>query len=85
MTVRYLQFGEVVKVLAENVWGNSPSRRFSRQGWNGPGQYIELQNPDKNSKMTQPYIFIKTVQGDLIPWLVSQADLLAFDWYEVVE
>jgi hypothetical protein len=33
--------------------------------------------------MTQPYVYIHTVQGDRIPWLCSQADLLAIDW-EVV-
>lgn len=54
--------------------------KVSRQGWNGPDQYLELQVPDENSKMTLPYIFIRTVQGDLVPWLASQTDLLAEDW-----
>lgn len=54
--------------------------QVSRIGWNGPGQYLELQVPDENSKMTLPYIFIKTVQGDLVPWLASQTDILATDW-----
>jgi len=51
-----------------------------REGWNGRGQCIRMQMPDANSKMTQPYVFIRTMQGDLIPWLASQADLLAIDW-----
>lgn len=51
-----------------------------RAGWNGPGQYLRLQTPDENSKMTLPYIFIRTVQGDLVPWLASQTDMLATDW-----
>ena len=55
-------------------------RSVCRRGWNGKGQYLKLQVPDKNSKMTQPYVYITTVQGDLIPWLCSQADLLATDW-----
>lgn len=55
--------------------------RVSRFGWNGPGQYIEMQRPDENSKMSLPYLYIKTVQGDLVPWLASQTDLLALDWY----
>jgi hypothetical protein len=54
--------------------------KVSREGWNGPGQYLELQVPDNNSKMTLPYIFIHTVQGDLVPWLASQTDILATDW-----
>lgn len=57
--------------------------RWSRRGWNGPGQFIELQVPDQHSKMTLPYIFITTVQGDRVPWLASQTDLLASDWYIV--
>jgi hypothetical protein len=58
--------------------------RVYRLGWNGPGQWIELQRPDANSKMTLPYLFISTVRGDLVPWLASQTDLLANDW-EVVQ
>jgi hypothetical protein len=58
-------------------------RRWSRRGWNGPGQFIELQIPDEHSKMTLPYWFITTVQGDRVPWLASQTDLLAEDWYIV--
>lgn len=52
-----------------------------RQGWNGPNQCLRLQTPDVNSKMTLPYIYIKTVQGDLVPWLASQTDMLADDWH----
>lgn len=55
--------------------------RASRAGWNGKGQYLELQVPDANSKMTLPYIFITTVSGDKVPWLASQTDILAADWY----
>lgn len=51
-----------------------------RIGWNGKGQYLELQVPDDKSKMTLPYIYINTVQGDRVPWLASQTDMLAEDW-----
>lgn len=54
--------------------------RVTRAGWNGPSQYLEMQTPDENSKMTLPYVYIRTVQGDLVPWLCSQTDLLARDW-----
>ena len=57
--------------------------RWSRRGWNGPGQFIEIQVPDQHSKMTRPYLFINTVQGDRVPWLASQTDLWASDWYIV--
>ena len=58
-------------------------KKVSRLGWNGKEQYLELQVPDEHSKMTLPYIYIRTVQGDLVPWLASQTDLLAEDWVEV--
>ena len=54
--------------------------RVTREGWNGPGQYLELQVPDTHSKMTLPYIYITTVQGYRVPWLASQTDILALDW-----
>lgn len=54
--------------------------KVQRKNWNGPGQYLELQVPDTHSKMTLPYIYIHTVQGDLVPWLASQTDILADDW-----
>lgn len=55
-------------------------RRVTRAGWNGPNQYLTLQMPDENSKMTLPYVYIVTVQEDRVPWLCSQTDLLATDW-----
>jgi hypothetical protein len=55
-------------------------RRVCREGWNGRGMYLELQVPDEHSKMTLPYIFMQTVQGNLVPWLASQTDLLSEDW-----
>lgn len=51
-----------------------------RAGWNGKGMHLALQVPDLGSKMTEPYVYMKTAQGGLVPWLCSQADLLADDW-----
>lgn len=59
--------------------------KVQRAGWNGKNMYIAIQNPDRNSKMTLPYVYMFTAQGDLVPWLCSQADLLATDWQTVVE
>jgi len=53
----------------------------ARLHWNWPGQFLRLQTPDENSKMTLPYIYISTVAWDLVPWTASQTDLLADDWY----
>lgn len=55
----------------------------ARQGWNGRDMWLKLQIPDTHSKMTAPYVYMKTVQGDLVPWLCSQTDLLASDWVEI--
>lgn len=52
----------------------------TRRGWNGPGQYLVLRDPSQESDMTLPYIYIVTVQGDRVPWLASQTDILATDW-----
>jgi hypothetical protein len=57
--------------------------KVSRSGWNGKGMWLALQFPDAHSKMTLPYIYMRTAQGDLVPWLASQTDMLALDW-EVV-
>lgn len=54
--------------------------KVCRSGWNGKNMYLELQVPDENSKMTLPYVYMRTAQGDLVPWLCSQTDLLAVDW-----
>lgn len=64
-----------------NLWGG---KRIARDGWNGKGMYLELQVPDVHSKMSLPYVYMKTAGGDLVPWLCSQTDLLATDWVEVV-
>ena len=52
----------------------------ARVGWNGKGMWIKLQVPDEHSKMSLPYIFMKTVDDKYVPWLASQTDLLAEDW-----
>jgi len=55
-------------------------QKMARSGWNGKGMYIELQTPTETSKMTRPYIFMKTADNQLVPWVASQTDLLAEDW-----
>lgn len=51
-----------------------------RTGWNGKGMWIGLQSPDNNSLMTLPYIYMRTADNNLVPWLASQTDMLANDW-----
>lgn len=73
-----LTFGEAVEAL-------KAGERVCRAGWNGRGMFLELQLPDEHSKMTLPYIYMSTVQGDLVPWFASQTDVLAEDWEHVIE
>ena len=54
--------------------------KVGRAGWNGKGMWIALQRPDMQSKMTLPYIYMKTADDQLVPWLASQTDILANDW-----
>ena len=67
-------FGSAIKELEAGL-------HVSRLGWNGPNQFLTLQVPDENSLMSLPYIYITTVTGDRVPWLASQTDMLASDWY----
>ena len=53
---------------------------MSRVGWNGKGMHSEMKTPTEKSKMTLPYLFIKTPDGDLVPWVISQTDVLSSDW-----
>ena len=57
--------------------------KIARTGWNGKDMWLELQRPDEHSKMTLPYIYMKTACDNLVPWLASQTDLLADDWMVV--
>ena len=68
-----MNFGDALSALKEG-------KRVSRTGWNGKGMWLEMQVPDAHSKMTLPYIYMKTAQDDLVPWLASQTDMLAEDW-----
>lgn len=71
-----MSFGQAIESLEAGFM-------LQRQGWNGKGQFLELQTPDEHSKMSLPYIFINTVTGDRVPWLASQSDMLAKDWQVV--
>lgn len=86
-TIKYLEgrdYGTFAWVLRglHTVGGNPDLNIYRRKGWNGKGMWIGLQRPTDTSKMTLPYIFMYTAQGDYVPWLASQTDMLADDWEE---
>lgn len=68
-----LNFGQAIVAMKSGS-------KVARDGWNGKGMWIALQVPDQHSKMQQPYIYMCPVGGKLVPWLASQADMLANDW-----
>ena len=68
-----LDFGVALMYLKDG-------KKVARAGWNGKGMWLNLQVPDENSKMSLPYIYMKTADNKLVPWLASQTDVLGEDW-----
>lgn len=68
-----MTFGQAIEAMRE---GNN----VARKGWNGKDMWIAIQFPESYSKMTLPYIYMKTADQNLVPWLASQTDMLSFDW-----
>ncbi|RPH73995.1 DUF2829 domain-containing protein [bacterium] len=68
-----MDFGDAIRYL-------KAGKCVQRVGWNGKGMWLKLQTPDAHSKMSLPYIYMSTAQGDLVPWLASQTDVLSDDW-----
>lgn len=60
---------------------------LARDGWNVKGLFVRAQFPDENSKMDVPYLYIDATAlgGERNPWVPSQTDLFAEDWYTVEE
>lgn len=69
--------------------------RVAREGWNGKGMFVFLVPGSVFKVNREPllsilgegtevqyhgHIDMKTAQGYIVPWLASQADLLADDW-----
>lgn len=68
-----MNFGEALEML-------KLGHLVARKGWNGKGMWLCLQLPDAHSKMTLPYIYMKTADEQRVPWLASQTDVLSSDW-----
>ena len=64
-----------------------------RTGWNGRGMFLYLVPESEYPAQTDiakitfgetvpygAYIAMKTAQGNVVPWLASQTDVLADDW-----
>lgn len=85
--------------FSEVIIGLKEDRMYMRDGWNGKGMFIFLVKGSTFKVNREPllsilgegtqvqyhaHIDMKTAQGYIVPWLASQADLLAEDWIEVV-
>ena len=83
-----MNFGQALEALKSG-------KRVSREGWNGKGMFLFLV-PGSTFKVNRApllgiypegteinyhaHVDMKTVQGDIVPWLCSQTDMLAEDW-----
>lgn len=66
--------------FSEALEGLKKGKKAYRKGWNGKNMWINLQLPDENSYMSLPYLYMKTVDKQFVPWLASQTDILSDDW-----
>jgi hypothetical protein len=87
-----MNFGEALACVKQGL-------KVGRQGWNGKGMFIFLV-PGSQFKVNRPpllgiypegteikyhaHVDMKTADGQIVPWLCSQTDMLAEDWEAVV-
>jgi len=86
-----LKFGVAIEAMKLGL-------KVTRKGWNGKGMFLFLvpgstfqvsRNPlaaiyPMGTEINyRPHVDMKTVDGQIVPWVCSQSDLLATDW-EVV-
>lgn len=81
-----VNFGEAIVALKDG-------HRVARSGWNGKGMWLFLIKGEAvRQAISDRYgdegdgfpvcdaIYMKTADNKLVPWLASQADILAEDW-----
>ena len=88
-----LNFGQAIALLKEG-------HQVARQGWNGKGMFLYYVPANAYPAQTGvakaywgedakvpygAYIAMKTAQGNVVPWLASQTDVLAEDWQATQE
>lgn len=84
-----LSFGAALVALKAGM-------RVTRAGWNGKGMWLYYVPAASYPAQTEAaraafgdmvpyraYIAMKTAQGDVVPWLASQSDVLEDDWMVV--
>ena len=83
-----MNFGDGLEALKNG-------QKVAREGWNGKGMFLFLVPgsvfkvnrapllgiyPEGTEINYRPHIDMKTVDGEIVPWLASQTDVLAEDW-----
>jgi hypothetical protein len=77
-----LNFSKALEELKEG-------KCISRTGWNGKSRWIVLvRDWTVEKELSQivegllpiPFIAMKTVDNNFVPWLASQTDIMANDW-----
>lgn len=82
-----MDFGDAIRAL-------KAGKTVTREGWNGKGMFLYLVPANAYPPTTEAarkefgghlvpyraYIAMKTAQGDVVPWLASQSDVLEDDW-----
>jgi hypothetical protein len=76
-----MDFGDAIRALKNGA-------KVCRSGWNGRGMWLLFVSSDQWSTSVGqirrlPWIGMKTVDGQFVPWLASQTDMLAEDWMTV--
>ncbi|HEV2186381.1 MAG TPA: DUF2829 domain-containing protein [Stellaceae bacterium] len=86
--------------FSEALFALKLGKRVCREGWHGKGMFLFLVDGSKFKVNRAPlskiypegteityhaHIDIKTVEGYVVPWIASQADLLAHDWQVIGE
>jgi len=80
-------FGGALEVLKNGF-------KVARKGWNGKGMFLYHVPANSYEPQTDiakeafggylvpygAYIAMKTAQGNVVPWLASQTDMLSEDW-----
>lgn len=83
-----MNFGDALQALKNG-------QKVAREGWNGKGMFLFLVPgsvfkvnrapllgiyPEGTEINYRPHIDMKTVDGEIVPWVASQTDVLAEDW-----
>ena len=83
-----MDFGAALQALKNG-------QKVAREGWNGKGMFLFLVPgsvfkvnrppllgiyPEGTEINYRPHIDMKTVDGEIVPWVASQTDVLAEDW-----